>query len=61
MCYWALLSASAASATRSSCAITDFGAVAGNRSIDARGNAAALQAALASCECGFLADVYSMA
>ena len=37
-------------ATNRSCVITAFGAVAGNRSSDARRNAAALQAALARCE-----------
>ena len=42
--------AAGSSAAVGNCSITDFGAVAGNRSSDARANAAALQAALASCE-----------
>ena len=44
------LAAAACSATGSNCSVTEFGAVAGNRSSDARRNADALQLALASCE-----------
>ena len=44
------LAAAACSAAGSSCSVTEFGAVAGNRSSDARRNADALQLALASCE-----------
>lgn len=46
----AVVAAAAATDTDTGCSITEFGAVAGNRSADARANADAIQTALTRCQ-----------